>query len=191
MCIQALSCCRGEAYGTCNFFFLTAAWVCGKVKGMSQAQNYTGESLAGLRSANWLQYLVNAIASLLGVVFLWAAMAKSVDHEDALAIVAQTIGHEFAIGIFVAVLWVEILVAALLLICRRRNMSLSIALALIALFNLFLVYGLRTGVDGSCGCGLGTANMTVAIWRNCGLSVLALIGIFSGVYQLKWSIGDS
>ncbi len=120
---------------------------------------------------------------LLGLLFLYAALAKIVDMGD-----LATEVHNFRLVpqwsenlIAMALPWIELLAGLALVLGVSPRAGAWVAGALLAVFTLGVIAAMARGLDITCGC-FGTSSVMRVGWaklaENLGMLVLAALGSF-------------
>ncbi|WPQ60700.1 hypothetical protein SIO70_20315 [Chitinophaga sancti] len=127
------------------------------------------------------EYIVTTIVSLLGLLFMYAAVVKAMDYGLFLADMSKSpllVKYDKQL-LGPGVLGVEFLIVALLSFAATRQSGLFLSFFTMLLFTLYLstLYFFYTNIPCSCGGILGKMSYPTHIAFNAGFTLLAATGV--------------
>jgi uncharacterized membrane protein YphA (DoxX/SURF4 family) len=132
-------------------------------------------ALPRTETARWLSTLCRIV---LGLVWLWAAVAKMADARASVR--AVTAYRLLPHGLVEPVAWglpfVELVLAALLLLGVRTRVAAVLSLSLLALFTGAVASAWVRGLSIDCGCFGGGGTSATAGWRSYSLEIARDLG---------------
>jgi hypothetical protein len=124
-------------------------------------------------------WISTASRVVLGLVWVWAAIAKIVDPRTAVRAVTayRLLPHALIEPVAYGLPFVELAVAALLLVGVRTRVAGVLSLALLALFVGAMASAWARGLSIDCGCFGGGGASATAGWRSYSLEIARDLGL--------------
>lgn len=120
-----------------------------------------------------------SVRVLLGFLFLWGAVHKAYEPQDAYRLVATVLPWAPPVSVVRGFIAVEWALGSLLLFGYHARRLLAVSVFLIAALTAVLFYAKSQGFTGNCGCLGIQSGVSDAITRNGVLSAITLLGYFA------------